>query len=210
MAKQQLIASHCPFVIGLTGGIGMGKSTVARMFARLGAHIINADALVHRLMMCDAQVIAEIKHFFPHVFVSGNIDRGLLGKAVFEDEAKLDRLEAILHPRVRAIESQALVHARRLGVRCVVVDIPLLFESQAQERFDAIVVVSAPAFIQRQRVLARTHMTEAKFHAILQRQWPDADKCAQADMVIHTGLGRGYSMRQVKEYATEVTRLCVR
>ncbi len=185
-------------VIGLTGSIGMGKSTVAQQFAELGAKICSADALVHELLANDSGVFTEVKEHFPQAIEDGKISRGLLGRIVFSDAAKRRQLEAILHPRVQAAENHFIEKNRELGTKLVVLDIPLLFETGGQVRCDATVVVSAPAFIQRLRVMRRQGMTRAKFLSILQNQMPDKEKRKCADFVVATGLGKAHSFRQVK------------
>lgn len=174
-------------VIGLTGSIGMGKSTVAAMFAEQGAPSFNSDDAVHALYAVGGAAVAPVSEAFPGVVRGGAIDRVALSKLVLNDTAALRRLEAIVHPLVRAAQAQFLADQRAAGVRAVVLDIPLLFESSATGFFDKIVVVSAPAEVQRARVLARPGMTAEKFESILARQVPDAEKRARADFVIDTG-----------------------
>ena len=174
-------------IIGLTGSIGMGKSTVAKMFAEEGAPSFDSDAAVHDLYARGGAAVAPVEAAFPGVAKGGAIDRDLLSARVVGDPAAIRRLEAIVHPLVRQAQAAFLEAHRKVGTECVVLDIPLLFESGGAQFVDKIVVVSAPADVQRQRVLARPGMSEEKFKAILARQTPDADKRARADFVIDTG-----------------------
>jgi dephospho-CoA kinase len=171
--------------IGLTGSIGMGKSTVAAMFAGEGVPVFDADAAVHALQGPGGAVVEAIEAAFPGSTGPAGVDRAKLGAAILGDDAAMKRLEAIVHPAVRAERARFL--ADHADAPMVVFDIPLLFETGGEKTVDSIVVVSAPAEIQRARVLARPGMTEAKFAAILARQMPDADKVARADHVIPTG-----------------------
>lgn len=185
-------------IVGLTGSVGMGKSTVAAQFAKEGAAVFDADAIVHNLLLHDAAVIKSVANAFPEAVISGKIDRRRLGEKVFGNILALRTLEALLHPRVQEQEQSFLKRARKQGKRFVVLDIPLLFETGADARTDATVTVSAPAFVQRQRVLARPGMNEEKFSSILARQQSDVEKRRQADFIISTGLGKGYSLAGVK------------
>jgi dephospho-CoA kinase len=171
--------------IGLTGSIGMGKSTVAAMFAREGVPVFDADAAVHALQGPGGAVVAAIEAAFPASTGPDGVDRAKLGAAVLGDDAAMKRLEAIVHPAVAADRARFL--SRHADAPMVVFDIPLLFETGGEKAVDSIVVVSAPADIQRARVLARPGMTAEKFAAILARQMPDADKVTRADHVIPTG-----------------------
>lgn len=171
--------------IGLTGSIGMGKSTVAAMFAEAGIAVFDADAAVHALQGPDGRLLPAIEAAFPGTTGPGGVDREKLGALVLGDTPALRRLEAIVHPAVAAERSAFL--ARHDTAPLVVLDIPLLFETGGERAVDTIVVVSAPADVQRARVLARSGMTPEKFAAILARQMPDAEKCARADHVIPTG-----------------------
>lgn len=186
-----------PAVIGLTGSIGMGKSTVAAQFAALGAKICNADRLVHILIAPGGEAVTDVATHFPTAVKNGVVDRKILGGIVFADKEKRGLLESILHPRVMAMEEAFIEDMGRLGARLVVLDIPLLFETGGEERCDMTVVVSAPYTVQRRRVLARPGMTEEKFARILSTQMPDGQKRLLADMVVHTGLGRAYSFREI-------------
>jgi len=173
--------------LGLTGSIGMGKSTTADLFARHGDTVIDADAIVHALYRDRA--VAPVGNAFPGVGRDGTIDRAALGAAVFGDRAALARLEAIVHPMVREEEQTALARARETGARIVVLDIPLLFEANRVDAVDAILVVTASAEVQRQRVLAREGMTEARLAEILGKQLPDAEKRRRAHFILDTGAG---------------------
>ncbi|MGD9981928.1 MAG: dephospho-CoA kinase [Hyphomonadaceae bacterium] len=171
-------------VIGLTGSIGMGKSTVAAMFAEEGAPSFDSDAAVHALYAPGGAAVAPVEAAFPGVTSAGAIDRDALSERVVGDAEAIGRLEAIVHPLVRQAQAKFL-RANR-DAPYVVLDIPLLFEAGGAKLVDVTVVVSAPADIQRARVLARPGMTEEKFEAILARQMPDAEKRARADFIIDT------------------------
>ena len=171
--------------LGLTGSIGMGKSTVAGMFETRGVPVFDADAAVHRLQGPGGRLVAEIEAQFPDTTGPAGVDRTALAKAVLGDPAALRRLEALVHPAV-AVDRAAFL-AANAGAPIVVLDIPLLFETGGDGAVDKIVVVSAPAAVQRARVLARPGMTTARFDAILARQMPDSEKRARADFVIDTG-----------------------
>lgn len=174
-----------PLVLGLTGSIGMGKSTVAAMFERLGVPVFDADAEVRRLQGPGGALVPAIEREFPGATGARGVDRIALGARVFGDPAALARLEAIVHPAVR--EARAAFLRDHAGAPLVVLDIPLLFEKDRVGEVDKILVVSAPAGVQRARVLARPDMTEQLFAAILERQMPDAEKRARADFTINTG-----------------------
>ncbi|WP_340116375.1 dephospho-CoA kinase [Pelagibius sp. 7325] len=184
-------------VIGLTGSIGMGKSTAAATLQRLGLPVHDADAAVHRLMERGGAAVAAVSAAFPGVERDGAIDRGLLGAKVLDDDAAMKRLEGILHPLVRAEARRFLAQQARLRRPLAVLDIPLLFETGGDKLCDAVIVVSAPPFIQRARVMRRHGMTEAKFQAILARQMPDEEKRRRADFVVQTGLNKAHSLRQL-------------
>lgn len=177
-------------VLGLTGSIGMGKSTAARQLRRLGYPVHDADAVVHDLLERGGAAVPAIASAFPGVVRDGAVDRRVLGATVFSDPAALRRLESIVHPLVRQAERRFLAQARRRRRRLVVLDIPLLFETGGEGRCDAVAVVSAPPFLQARRVLARPGMTPDRLAAIRRTQMPDRDKRRRADVVIPTG--RGY------------------
>lgn len=176
-------------VIGLTGSIAMGKSTASRLLRRLGIRVHDADAAVHRLLAPGGDAVAAVGALFPEAMRDGVVDRQALGARVFGDRAALSRLEGILHPLARRSTQAFLAAAARARARLVVLDVPLLFETQAQRRVDAVLVVSAPAWLQRQRVLRRPGMTPEKLAAILARQMPDHAKRRRADAVVTSALG---------------------
>jgi dephospho-CoA kinase len=170
------------FVLGLTGSIGMGKSTAARFFAEAGAPVHDADGVVHRLY--EGEAAAAIEAAFPGTTTCGKVDRAKLAERVLDDPAAIRRLEAIIHPLVRASEAKFLADAGGRGEPVVVLDIPLLFETGAQQRVDAVVVVSAGPQAQRARVLGRPGMSESKLEAILAKQMPDGEKRRRAHFVV--------------------------
>ncbi|MFD2779962.1 dephospho-CoA kinase [Novosphingobium pokkalii] len=175
-----------PFVLGLTGSIGMGKSAVAEMMREAGVPVFDADAQVHRLQGPGGALLPAIEAAFPGTTGPAGVDRGKLGALVFGDKAALTRLEQIVHPAVAAARESFLIEHG--GQPLVVFDIPLLFEKGHAAGLDAVAVVSAPAAVQRARVLARPGMTPEKFAQILALQVPDAEKRARADHVIDTGV----------------------
>lgn len=176
-------------LLGLTGSIGMGKSTTTAMFADLGAVVWNADDAVHRLYAPGGAAVEPVGEAFPGVVVNGAVDRTRLAEALGRDETAFRRLETIVHPLVAQGRAADLEAARAAGTRLAVLDIPLLFETGGDKAVDAVVVVTADAAIQAERVLARPGMTRERFDAILARQMPDAEKRARADFVIDTGRG---------------------
>ncbi len=190
-------------ILGLTGSIGMGKSTAASMLRRFGVPVHDADRVVHGLLAEGGAAVAAVEAAFgPEVVRDGAVDRPKLGAKVFGDRTALTRLEAILHPLVRRAERRFLALAAARGTKVVVLDIPLLFETGGQRRVDATLVVTAPAFIQRLRVLARPGMSGEKLDAILRRQTPDAEKRRRADFLVQTGLGKGPALRRLKRIVT--------
>ena len=189
--------------LGLTGSIGMGKSTVARMFAELGVPVFDADAAVHRLQGKGGRLVAAIEAAFPDTTGPDGVNRTALGEAVLGKPALLGRLEAIVHPAV--VEERAAFLREHAVAPLVVFDIPLLFETGGEARVDKIAVVSAPASMQRARVLARPGMTEQRFAAILARQTPDAEKRARADYVIDTGGSLDRTRARVAEIVANLT-----
>jgi dephospho-CoA kinase len=184
------------FILGLTGSVGMGKSTTARFFAEEGVPVHDADAVVHRLY--EGEAAAAIEAAFPGTTVNGKVDRGKLGARVLGSAAALAQLEAIIHPLVHEAESRLLAEARARGEEVVVLDIPLLFETGGDRRVDAVVVVSAPPDVQRARVLERPGMNKDKLAAILAKQIPDAEKRRRADFVVDTSQGFEAARRQVR------------
>lgn len=189
-------------VLGLTGSIGMGKSTAARCFRRIGVPVYDADAEVHKLMAQGGGAVPEIEKIFPEVVRSGAVDRGLLGSKVFGDPEALARLESILHPMVRTVQRTWLRSMAVQGKSLVVLDIPLLFETGGERRCDFVVVVSAPRRVQERRVLSRPAMTAERFEAILAKQMPDREKRRRADFVINSTTGFRDCLKQVAEVAT--------
>jgi len=190
-------------IIGLTGGIGMGKTTAARSFRRARVRVFDADAAVHALQARGGRVVALIGVAFPGSVRDGAVDREALRRAVLGNPEALRRLERIIHPLVRAMQRHFLARARRDRQRLVVLDIPLLFETRTAREFDLIVVVSAPARVQRRRVLARPGMTPGRLAAILARQMPDAEKRRRADRVVRTGLSRHHADRAIRRLIRE-------
>ena len=190
------------FILGLTGSIGMGKTVAARDFAKLGMPVHDSDAVVHGLIGPGGDAVKAVGDAFPGVVNADAVDRGLLGAQVFDDDLALKRLEAILHPRVRAAELRFLGQHARLQTPLVVLDVPLLFETGGERRCDAVAVVSAPYRVQRRRVLSRSGMTEAKFKSILEHQISDYEKRRAADFVIYSGLGRGFSLQRIRQIVT--------
>ncbi len=188
-----------PLVIGLTGSIGMGKTTVAAMFRALGIPVHDSDAVVHRLLGKNGRAVAAVAREFPATVKDGTVDRRALGGIVFADKRALTRLESILHPMVREHQHRFLADARRRRKPLVVLDIPLLFETGGERRCDLVVVASAPPFVQSSRVLRRPGMTAEKYARILAHQVPDARKRRLADFVVPTGLGKAASLRAVKD-----------
>jgi dephospho-CoA kinase len=191
-------------LLGLTGSIGMGKSTTARLFADEGAMVHDADAAVHALYAPGGAAVEPISAAFPGVVQGGAVDRGLLSQTLVGDPAAVARLEAIVHPLVAADRDAFLETARTAAAKVVVLDIPLLFESGGDALVDAVVVASAPAEVQRERVLARPGMTEAKFEALLARQLPDAEKRARADFIVPTGEGLAVARDEVRRILAQV------
>jgi len=187
-------------IIGLTGGIGMGKSTAAANFRRAGIPVFDADASVHKLQARGGRGVAPIEAAFPGTTRDGAVDRALLREAVLGKPGALRELEHILHPLVRQDERAFIARARRAGTRAVVLDIPLLFETGWDHGVDKIVVVSAPRAVQMQRVRRRRNMSLADIAAIIARQMPDAEKRRRADVVIRTGLSRHHALRALRRF----------
>lgn len=195
--------SHKPFVLGLTGSIGMGKSAVAAMLRGLGVPVFDADAAVHELQGPGGACLAPIERAFPGTTGPQGVDRQKLGAAVFGNAGALRLLEAIVHPEVAEMRRAFL--ADHAAAPLIVFDIPLLYEKTGQHGLDAVVVVSAPAQMQRERVLARPGMTEEKFAQILKLQVPDADKRARADHVIDTGVSLAETRHAVQRLIHAIT-----
>jgi dephospho-CoA kinase len=195
------------FIIGLTGSIAMGKTTTARLFAEAGVPVHDADAAVHKLYAGEAA--GPIEAAFPGVTRDGTVDRAALGQRVLGDPPALQRLEAIVHPLVRQAETRFLQAAEARGVPVVVLDIPLLFETGGDGRVDATVVVSAPAEMQRARVLERG-LAPDRLEALLTRQMPDAEKRRRADFVVDSGQGIEHARDQVRQILAAVAKMPAR
>lgn len=185
-------------IIGLTGSIGMGKSTVAAMFAEEGVPVLDSDATVHALYAPGGRAVGPVEAAFPGVTKDGAIDRAALSTHVVGNAEAIKRLEEIVHPLVRAAQAEFMQAHRDAGEQFLLLEIPLLFEGNGHKVVDRTIVVSAPADVQRARVLARPGMTEAKFEAILARQMPDAEKRARADFVIDTSVSFDETRAQVR------------
>lgn len=195
------------FILGLTGSIGMGKSETARMFRRLGVPVHDADAAVHTLYAKGGgAAVGLVAEVFPDAVIGGAIDRTKLSALVLGNEAELARLEKIVHPLVAGARDDFLAMHDAANTPVVVLEVPLLFEVSGAKGVDAIVVVSAPAEVQRRRVLLRPGMSEEKFEAILANQLPDVEKRAQADFIIETGRGVDYALKGVRHVLAEIVR----
>jgi dephospho-CoA kinase len=195
-------------IVGLTGSIGMGKSTASAMLRRMGVAVFDADRVVHQLLAPGGAAVTKVEAAFPGTRTkSGGIDRSRLAARVFGDPQALARLEGILHPMVAEAERHFLAQARGRGEPLAVLDIPLLYESRGAARCDYVIVVSAPTMVQRQRVMRRPGMTESRFAAILKQQMPDAEKRRRADFVVPTGLDRGVSQRRLRTIVAELRQL---
>jgi dephospho-CoA kinase len=193
------------FVIGLTGSIGMGKSTTARFFAEAGVPVHDADATVHWLY--EGEAAPAIEAAFPGTATDGKVDREKLAERVLGDQAALRQLQSIVHPLVREAEIRFLADAERKGASVAVLDIPLLFETGGQERVDAVVAVSAPAEVQRARLLQRAGMTEEKLEALIAHQLPDAEKRRRADFILDSSQGFEAARAQVEEILRQVANM---
>jgi len=194
-----------PFVLCLTGSLGMGKSTAAKFFAECGVPVHDSDAVVHALY--EGEAVPLIERAFPGSALDGKVDRKALGGMVLNDEAALARLEAIIHPLVTASRQKFLSEAAARGAPVVVVDIPLLFETEAESRCDAVVVVSAPAEMQRARAFGRPGMTEEKFAVLLAKQIPDAEKRRRADFVVDSSQGFDHTRAQIRDILQNVATM---
>lgn len=193
-------------VIGLTGSIGMGKSVLARQFKSLGVPVHEADAAVHKLLGKGGAAVAKVGRAFPESRKGDAIDRRILGQIVFSDPLARQKLEKILHPLVRADSSEFLKLCRKKGYKIAVLDIPLLFETRQENRFDHIICVTAPQFVQKRRVLSRPNMTESRFRTVLKLQYPDALKRRRSDTVINTARG----LRHTRQAAQRLVRKLIR
>jgi dephospho-CoA kinase len=193
------------FILGLTGSLGMGKSATAKMFAEEGVPVHDADAVVHRLY--DGEATPHIEAAFPGTTKDGKVNREILGKRVLGDAAAIKRLEQIVHPLVGAAAARFLAEAERKGASVAVLDVPLLFETSGDARCDAVVVVSAPADMQRTRAFERPGMTEGKLAAILAKQMPDEEKRRRADFVVDTSKGFDAARAQVRDILKAVAKM---
>jgi dephospho-CoA kinase len=194
-----------PFVLCLTGSLGMGKSTSAKFFAEAGVPVHDSDAVVHALY--EGEAVALVERAFPGTTANGKVDRSRLGAIVLNDKAALQRLEAIIHPMVKAARDRFLAEAQARGDSVVVLDIPLLFETAAERVCDAVVVVSAPPESQRRRVFGRPGMTEDKYVAILAKQMPDAEKRSRADFIVDTSKDLDHARAQVRDILQAVAKM---
>lgn len=194
-------------VLGLTGSIGMGKTTTARMFAQAGVPLYDADAEIANLYEAGGAAVGPVGEAFPGVVTDQGIDREALREAVIGNEAAIKRLEAIVHPLVARRQVDIRHAAKSEGARLLVLDIPLLYETGGDTACDLVAVVTAPADIQRARVLERPGMTQARFEAILARQMPDAEKRAKADFVLSTAFGEAFTRAHVQAIVEMLTNL---
>lgn len=185
-------------IIGLTGGIGMGKSTASAIFRRHRVPVFDADQAVHELQAVGGRAVRPIEAAFPGTTHGGAVDREALRRAVLGNPAALKQLERLVHPLVRDAEKRFLAAARRAGKSLVVLDIPLLLETGGEKRVDKVVVVSAPAAVQAARVMRRPGMTRERLAAIRARQMPDGEKRRRADVVIHSGLSRHFAVAAIR------------
>lgn len=192
-------------ILGLTGSIGMGKSTTAKMFVEAGVPVYDADATVHRLY--EGEAAAAIEAAFPGTTVNGKVDRALLSPRVVHDAEAMKRLESIVHPMLRAHHQQFLDDAEKSGAPVAVVDVPLLYETGGESRVDAVVVVTTAPDVQRERILARDGMTPEKLDAILAKQLPDAEKRRRADFIVDTSHGLDPVRIRVREILDQVAKL---
>jgi dephospho-CoA kinase len=192
-------------LLGLTGSIGMGKSTTAKLFAEAGAPVYDADAAVHRLY--EGEAVPAIEAAFPGTTADGKVDRVLLSARVLHDPAAMKQLEQIVHPMLGASRQKFLHDAEQCGAPVAVVDVPLLFETGGEKRVDAVVVVTTTSEIQRQRVLARDNMTREMFDTILARQLPDAEKRRRADFVVDTSHGLDPVRARIRDILAEAVNM---
>jgi dephospho-CoA kinase len=195
-------------ILGLTGSIGMGKSTTAKLFAEAGVPVYDADATVH--MLYEGQAAPAIEAAFPGATVDGKVDRNRLSARVVHDPAAIKRLEAIVHPMLGASRQKFLQDAEQSGAPVAVVDVPLLFETGGENRVDAVVVVTTTPEIQRQRILERPNMTEEKLQAILARQMPDAEKRKRANFVVDTSHGLDPVRARIRDILDEAVKMAPR
>ena len=192
-------------ILGLTGSIGMGKSTTAKLFAEAGVPVYDADATVHRVYQGEA--VPAIEAAFPGTTADGKVDRARLSAKVVHDPAAIQRLEQIVHPMLRSYHQKFLEDAEQAGAPVVVMDVPLLFETGGEKRVDAVVVVTTTPEIQRQRILARDNMTAEKLDAILARQLPDPEKRKRADFLVDTSHGLEPVRVRIRDILAEAARM---
>jgi len=192
-------------ILGLTGSIGMGKSTTAKLFEEAGVPVYDADAAVHRIY--EGEAAPAIEAAFPGTTANGKVDRNKLSAKVVHDPAAMQRLEQIVHPMLGASRQKFLHDAEQSGAPVAVVDIPLLFETGGEKRVDAVVVVTTTAEIQRQRILERDNMTGEKLEAILARQLPDAEKCKRADFVVDTSYGHDPVRARIRDILDQAAKM---
>ena len=193
------------FVLGLTGSIGMGKSTTAKMFAAEGLPVHDADAAVHKLY--EQEAAPAIEAAFPGTTLKGKVNRVKLGQRVLGDEIAMKRLEHIVHPLVRQAEERFLAEAKQNGAKVALLDIPLLYETAGDKRCDAVVVVTAPPDMQRVRAFERPGMTAEKFDAIVAKQTPDTEKRRRADFVVDTSQGMDAARAQVRDILKAIAKM---
>ncbi len=194
-------------VLGVTGSIAMGKSTVSTMLSRMNNPMHDADKTVHNLMKVNGKAYYEIAKRFPRAIETNSVDRTRLGQEVFGNPEKLKELENILHPLVREARDNFIRQQYRYRSRLAILDVPLLYETGGDKHCHKVLVVSAPYFIQRQRVLARQGMTQTKFHDILKRQLPDYEKRKRADFIVPTGLGKAYTYKVLKRLMRSLSEI---
>ena len=194
-------------VLGVTGSIAMGKSTVSTMLSRMNNPMHDADKTVHNLMKVNGKAYYKIAERFPRAIDANSVDRTRLGQEVFGNPEKLKELENILHPLVREARDNFIRQQYRYRSRLAILDVPLLYETGGDKHCHKVLVVSAPYFIQRQRVLARQGMTQTKFHDILKRQLPDYEKRKRADFIVPTGLGKAYTYKALKRLMRSLSEI---
>jgi dephospho-CoA kinase len=192
-------------ILGLTGSIGMGKSTTAKLFAEAGVPVYDADAAVHRLY--EGEAVPAIEAAFPGATVNGKVDRARLSALVVHDPAAMKQLERIVHPMLGASRKHFLEEAERSGAPVAVVDVPLLYETGGENRVDAVVVVTTTPEVQRERILARDYMTSEKLDAILARQLPDSEKRKRADFVVDTSHGLDPVRTRIRDILEQAVKL---
>jgi dephospho-CoA kinase len=195
-------------ILGLTGSIGMGKSTTAKLFAEAGVPVYDADATVHRIYQGEA--VSAIEAAFPGTTSDGKVDRAKLSAKVVHDPAAIQRLEQIVHPMLRSYHQKFLDDAEQAGAPVVVMDVPLLFETGGEKRVDAVVVVTTAPEVQRERILARGTMTAEALDAIMARQLPDAEKRQRADFVVDTSHGLDPVRGRIRDILAEVVKMTQR